>query len=354
MSACDECLIASFERARVTSGLEAAGIAPSAAAQYLALEPADAIAAMTDRGLAPGRRTDAVEDAHIWTLCRHDPAFPPGLTDFARKSDVPRVIYGVGEAAHLGNRTATVAIVGARRASAYGREVAYSLAHELARDGVTVISGMALGVDGAAHRGALQSGRPTIAVLAGAPERAYPRSHRLLHEQIAAAGCVISESPPGVEARRWNFVARNRIIAALSEMTIWVEGSESSGARHTIEFCEQLGRIPGVVPGPINSPMSAGPNRLLGGEGVVAVRGAADVLDTLHIEDWGRPTPLFEDSTSSEAALLLEAIAAGERTPRTLAAAVPELTARDITRLLGELELAGRLRRATSGEYELA
>ncbi len=353
MSACDSCLNASFERARVTSGLEAAGISPSAAAAYLALEPAEAIEAMSERGIAPGHATGQRGADDVWTLCRHDPAFPPGLMDFSRESDVPRAIYGVGEAAHLGTAAAAAAIVGARRASAYGREVAYSLGHDLAREGVTVISGMALGIDGAAHRGALQAGRPTIAVLAGGPDLAYPRSHRLLHEQIAAAGCIISESPPGVEARRWNFVARNRIIAALSAITVWVEGSENSGARHTIDFCEQLGRVAGVVPGPINSPMSAGPNRLLGCEGVIAVRGARDVLDTLDIAEWGGTAPLFETDADPAAALVLVAIAAGARTPRALAASVPELSARDIARLLGELELAGRLRRATSGEYEL-
>ncbi len=353
MSACDSCLLASFERARVTSGLEAAGVSPSAAAAYLALEPADALEAMAEQGLPPGVAGEQGEANGVWTLCRHDPAFPSGLHDFARESDVPRAIYGVGEVAHLGTAGAAAAIVGARRASAYGREVAYSLAHDLAREGVTVISGMALGIDGAAHRGALQAGRPTIAVLAGGPDLPYPRSHRLLHEQIAEAGCIISESPPGVEARRWNFVARNRIIAALAQMTVWVEGSENSGARHTIDFCEQLGRIAGVVPGPINSPMSAGPNKLLGCEGVIAVRGANDVLETMNVGQWGGPAPLFVDEVDSAAGLLLAAIAAGERTPRALTSSVPELSAREITRLLGELELAGRLRRATSGEYEL-
>lgn len=351
MSACRQCIAASLARAGVIDSLEQERISSAQATLLIErssadhdVEPASAV----DRCLA------AVVEHELWTICRHSAGFPPGFLLFAREADVPHVLYGLGDRGHLGAMIGApgVAIVGARRASAYGREVAYGLGRDAADAGLTVVSGMALGIDGAAHRGALQGGGPTIAVLAGGAERPYPRSHRLLHEQIASGGCVVSESPPGFEAKRWSFVARNRIIAALAELTVFVEGTRSSGARHTVEFAEQLSLPVGAIPGPITSPMSAGPNSLLTELGVVAIRGIEDVTDVLGIERF-RGGACDVDQPGSEDDELLQALLAGARDPRSLGAALPHLGAREISRRLGELELGGRLRRLSNGEYEV-
>lgn len=356
MSACESCLDASRERAGVIDSLDQSRISPTRAQQLLERAGAEAQSGFSSaHGRADSRGLlGSIEDLGIWTLCKHDVDFPQGLLHFQRPGDVPLVIYGLGDRdclLSLENRP-SAAIVGARRASAYGREVAYGLGRELSESGLTVVSGMALGIDGAAHRGALQAGGETIAVLAGGVERPYPRSHRLLYEQIIDAGCVISESPPGFEARRWSFVARNRIIAALSAITIFVEGGLTSGARHTVDFAEQLDLPVGAVPGPITSPMSAGPNALLGEVGVITVRAAVDVTEALGLErSVQRNLPLFDRLDQSDE--LIAAIAAGARDPRALASALPAVELKEIVRRLGELELAGVVRRRGSGEYEL-
>lgn len=347
MSACPECLVAATVRSHAVDRLEADGVSTSVAAQLLELDAGS----LSERlGIA---KSTASEHADVWALCRHDEGFPLGLFDFVRENDVPRVLFGRGDRSLLmelvqGNG---VALVGARRASAYGRELAYQLGNDAAARGLTVVSGMALGIDGAAHRGALQGGGPTVAVLAGGPDAPYPRSHRLLYEQILERGCVVSENPPGSEARRWAFVARNRIIAALAQMTVWIEGTESSGARHTIDFAEQLGRTLGVVPGPVNSAMSTGPNGRLTDEGVVAVRGIDDITDSLALEflDTFHATP--PPSVSREEAQLLDLIASGHRTPRSLFEQLSGVDPREISRTLGLLELNGFLIRDSNGEY---
>ncbi len=299
-----------------------------------------------------GQRAGAPEG--LWTICQHDADFPARLTQFENAADVPHVLHGLGRRSlisDLGQRPA-VAVVGARRAMAYGREVAYQLARDAAAAGITVVSGMALGIDGAAHRGALQGGGRTIAVLAGGVERPYPRSHRLLHEQILDSGTVVSESPCGVEARRWSFVSRNRIIAGLADITVFVEGSENSGARHTVGFAEELDTLVGVVPGPVTSPMSAGPNALLGEVGILPIRSIDDVTAALGVcgpcqEQLGQHAASGEHEEE-----LLAQLAAGARDARSLAEALPQIEPREIMRLLGALELRGVLQRTASGQYE--
>jgi DNA processing protein len=363
LSACAACLRASVLRSEGLTFAERRYSGTIEASRLLRLDPEDMLDELrrdhpdidasleraTDRLLA-----DASERDGLWTVCRHDPEFPERLRRFESLSDVPAVIYGIGRKELFDELTDAngLAIVGARRASAYGREVAYSLANEAASAGMIVVSGMALGVDGAAHRGALQAGGRTIAVLAGGPERAYPRSHRLLHEQIRAAGCVISENPPGSEAQRWAFVARNRLIAGLAAMTIFVEGSEESGAMHTVKFADELGAGVGAVPGPITGPLSVGPNKLLAVEGVTVVCGIADVLEELAITPDALRLPGFADAEVDELGnMILELIAAGDRTPRELAQSLPERKPREISRALGQLELLGLIERETSGEY---
>lgn len=298
---------------------------------------------------------DSVDDAlgGAWTICKHDPSYPQRLLAL---EDAPPVLYGIGSQvliADLAEDAEGIAVVGARRASAYGREVAYSLAQEASGLGLVVVSGMALGVDGAAHRGALQAGGRTIAVLAGGPDVAYPRSHRLLHEQIAATGCVVSENPPGTQAKRWAFVARNRIIAGLSSISVFVEGAADSGARHTMDFANQIGTAVGAVPGPVTSPLSAGPNAMLSRDEAVVIRDIADVIEVLAIDLERPPTgvgalPAIEGIRAD----VLELVAAGDDTPRAIAQSLDGADLREIVRALGQLELARLVRRRPDGSYE--
>jgi DNA processing protein len=172
-----------------------------------------------------------------------------------------------------------VTVVGSRRASPYGREVARALGRDLAAAGLVVVSGLAFGIDACAHRGALEGG-VTFAVLGCGADQAYPAAHRALWRQVCERGLVLSELPPGTGAWRWTFPARNRIMAALAGMTVVVEAAERSGSLITADLAADLGRDLGAVPGPVGARHSAGPNNLLAG-GACVVRDAQDVLDAM-------------------------------------------------------------------------
>jgi DNA processing protein len=242
--------------------------APQVASQVLTQ-----IAAVPDDRL----RVELVE-AECWACCRHDPLFPVGLRD---ATDAPWALVGRGDPALLERLTpdGAVTVVGARRASTYGREVARELGRELGAAGLAVVSGLAFGIDACAHRGALDSGL-TVAVLGCGADVAYPAAHRSLWRQIGECGLVLSELPPGSGAWRWTFPARNRIMAALSGMTVVVEAAERSGSLITADLAMDLGRDLGAVPGPVGSRLSAGPNSLLVA-GACLVRDAQDVLDAM-------------------------------------------------------------------------
>ena len=228
----------------------------------------------------PTRLRTAVRGAHCWACCRHDGSYPPRLLDLG---DAPAVLFGRGDRAllaELGERT-TVTIVGSRRPSAYGRELAESLGRQLASAGAVVVSGMALGIDSCAHEGALAAdGGRTVAVLGGGAETGTPASRAKLYERIVDRGLVLSELPPGTTPRRWTFPARNRIMAALSAMTVVVEARHRSGSLITAGLAGDLGREVGAVPGQVGSASAAGTNSLLR-EGAQVVRDADDVLDSL-------------------------------------------------------------------------
>jgi DNA processing protein len=206
---------------------------------------------------------------------RRDPAFPPLL---AAIHDPPAELYlrGCGEVGLL--HEPAVAVVGARACSAYGRSATRSLARELARAGLVIVSGMARGIDGEAHRGALDAGGRTIAVLGCGIDRDYPAAHAELARRIGESGLVVSEYEPGVEPAPWRFPARNRIIAGLCRATVVVEARERSGALITADFALEEGRDVLAVPGEITSRLSAGTNALLK-LGAAPVTAAEDVLE---------------------------------------------------------------------------
>jgi DNA processing protein len=196
--------------------------------------------------------------------------------------DPPKRLYLRGTAgADLLSRPA-VAIVGARACSPYGAQVARMLGRELAAAGVVVVSGLARGVDGDAHRGALESTGNTVAVLGCGIDRDYPAAHAGLARSIAERSLIVSEYEPGVEPAAWRFPARNRIISGLCAATVVVEARERSGALITADFALEEGREVFAVPGEITSALSAGTNALLR-LGATPLTSAVDVLESLGI-----------------------------------------------------------------------
>ncbi|MCW2990715.1 MAG: protecting protein DprA, partial [Solirubrobacterales bacterium] len=211
--------------------------------------------------------------------------------------------------------------------------------------------GMALGVDGAAHAGALEVGGPTIAVLAGGADAPYPRSKAALHRRIVATpgSCVVSEMPPGFAPFKWGFPARNRIIAGLADVTIVVEAAGRSGSLITAEMAQDLGRLVAAVPGAVTNPMAAGTNALLR-DGAELIRGAQDVLDALLGPGVGRVAPGPDPGRLPEHLRVLHD-RLGARPATSAALLEPGDAADGVVAGLVELELLGYARRMPGGTY---
>lgn len=280
----------------------------------------------------------------VRTLARHDRAFPPLLAAIHDPPD-ELLVRGPGPLELL-SRPA-VAIVGARACSHYGAQVARMLGREVAAAGVVVVSGMARGIDGHAHRGALDAGGSTVAVLGCGIDRDYPAAHAGLASQIVEAGLIVSEYGPGVEPAPWRFPARNRIIAGLATATVVVEARERSGALITADFGLEEGREVLVCPGEITSSLSAGTNALLR-VGATPLTSAADVLELFGL----RPEEQPRAKPDGAAADLLEVLRSAPATADELARAT-RLDAGAVGAALVELELAG-LAAEAEGVYRAA
>jgi DNA processing protein len=205
-----------------------------------------------------------------------DQEWPTGLVEL--EAEAPFCLWVRGPLSLSAATARSAAIVGARAATPYGERVATELADGCADRGITVVSGAAYGIDGAAHRGALAAGGPTIAVLAGGVERPYPRGHEQLIDRIVQEGIVISEIPPGSAPTRWRFIERNRLIAALGRATVVVEAAHRSGAIGTAGRADKLSRPVAAVPGPVTSAVSYGCHRLLR-SGAICVTSAAELAE---------------------------------------------------------------------------
>jgi DNA processing protein len=266
------------------------------------------------------------------SVVRGGPGYPPLLAELY---DPPARLYLRGGPPEQLERTA-VAIVGARSCSAYGAQVARDLGRELAAAGVAVVSGLARGIDGEAHRGALAAGGLTIAVLGCGIDRDYPRSHAELARRIGESGVIVSEYAPGIEPAPWRFPARNRIIAGLSLATVVVEARMRSGALISADFALELGRDVFAVPGEITAALSAGSNDLLR-QGAAPLLSADDVLEVLGIE---RAPPPAAGPLSAAAQAVRDALADGAHDADGLGGATG-LPSAQLAAILVELELAG-------------
>lgn len=324
------------ELLRLSSQDLVAVAAPKVASQLLAR-----VAALSER-----RLTDELLAARCWACCRHGDFYPAGLRD---AGDAPWALIGRGDPGLLDGLKpfGAVTIVGSRRATSYGREIARELGRELATAGMVVVSGLAFGIDACAHRGAIDAGR-TIAVLGCGPDIAYPAAHRSLWRRICEESLVISEFPPGAAPWRWTFPARNRIMAALAGMTVVVEAAARSGSLITADLAADLGRDLGAVPGPVTSRASAGPNDLLAG-GACLVRDAQDVLDAMlgagarKLERTGPPL-------DPGLAAVLANVESGEDSCDAVAAALG-LSGPEAAAALARLELLGYVTCSTMGVY---
>jgi DNA processing protein len=356
--ACPECLRRSWLLAALGPYVEkiATGEVGSRSPELLRLSNEDLVAVAAPKvagqllarvaALPEAKLREDLALADCWACCCHSELYPESLRDAA---DAPRALIGRGRPELLDGLEPyeVVTIVGARRATSYGREIARELGRELAAAGLTVVSGLAFGIDGCAHRGALDGGR-TIAVLGCGPDVAYPASHRSLWRRICESGLVVSEFPPGAPPWRWTFPARNRIMAALAGMTVVVEAATRSGSLITMDLAADLGRDLGAVPGPVTSRTSAGPNSLLAA-GAHVIRDAQDVLDAMlgpGCRKLERSGPTLDPQLQAA----LAAVEAGESTCDSVATAAG-LPGPAAAAALSQLELLGYVTCSSVGTY---
>lgn len=317
--------------------------------------PPDTAAAVARAGEAvPERDLERAGERGGRFVCPGDPDWPAGLDVLADRGDAPYGLWlrGPGVLAELTGRA--VAVVGARAATAYGVHVAGELAAGLADARVSVVSGGAYGIDGAAHRGALAVGGPTIAVLACGVDVSYPRGHDTLLGRIAETGLLVSELPPGAAAMRHRFLTRNRLIAALSAGTVVVEAAVRSGALSTARWADQLSRPLMAVPGPVTSVMSAGCHHLVRECGALLVTGAAQVLEAVDgaggsLLDPERGPERGRDRLAEPARRVLDAVPVRRPAPAGRIALAAGLEPHLVLRQLAELAGSGFVERCADG-----
>jgi DNA processing protein len=273
----------------------------------------------------------------------------PAQSDFpALLSEIPnppQQLYVLGD---IPTGTA-VAIVGTRRPSAYGKQVTYQLAYELAQAGLTIVSGLALGIDGIAHRAALDAGGTTVAVQACSLDRIYPESHRgLATEILAKGGAIISEYGVPTEAFKSNFIMRNRLISGLASGVLVTEAGADSGSMHTVNHALAQNRTVMAVPGHITSERSAGPNNLLR-NGATPVTGTSDVIAAINF-DTNAVAALPVRAQSPEEAKILELIRSGINSSQQLIE-TSGYSASQFANIIGLMEITGKVRNLGAGSW---
>jgi DNA processing protein len=311
------------------------------------VEPSVVRTALSGRSaidLAATMRRIEQAGARVHTLV--DSSYPARLAEIY---DAPPVLYTRG--AFAPEDEWAVAVVGTRNVTAYGREVTQRLVADLVRNNVTIVSGLARGVDGLAHRAALEAGGRTLAVFASGVDVIYPPEHRRLAEDIAHSGALLSEYPIGSQPEAGNFPARNRIISGLSLGTIVIEAGEKSGALITAQRALEQDREVFAVPGSILSPRSMGTNRLIRDSAAKLILSADDVLEELRLQlvpqqlEMRRLLPENETESRLIALLSHEPVHIDELTRRST------LPASDVSSTLAIMELKGLVRQVGGMQY---
>ena len=311
----------------------------------------DRVAGRTDRSVAwraaaaqidVGERWRSLHESGVGVLWRGGTSFPEMLAD---DPEPPELLFTRGDPACFGPQR--VAIVGTRRCTRYGHDLAYELGAVLGAAGVTVVSGLARGIDAAAHRGALDADEaPPVAVVGTAIDTPYPRENASMWHEIADRGLVCGETPPGAPTERWRFPARNRIIAGFADLVIVVESAERGGSLYTATQAFDRGRVVLAVPGPVRSEVSLGTNRLLA-DGAHPLCEVSDVLEILGLV---APVPVIrvdDPELSSAATDVVDALGWHPSTLDEIAVA-SGLELADLALALHELEAAGRVTRRGS------
>lgn len=305
----------------------------------------------------------AAETAGARLLVPEDPGWPEWpfvALDVARARGVPwagrpLALWVRGSVALAECTERAVAVVGARSATAYGEHVATEFGHGLAMAGVTVVSGAAYGVDGAAHRGALAADGPTVAVLGCGVDKPYPAGHASLLDRIAESGLVVSEYPPGTPPARHRFLVRNRLIAALAAGVVVVEAGRRSGTRNTAATAAGLGRLVMAVPGPVGSAMSVGCHELLRTGEASLVTTAAEVAESVGRIGVDLAPPAVDDEARETDGLDERALRVHEALDRRAGMSAEQVAVRSgvpqdrVRAVLPALELTGLAERCESG-----
>jgi DNA processing protein len=311
-------------------------------------------------GLDPQRDLDEAAARGIRFVCPGDQEWPAGLGDLDRAEPVQRRggaplglwVKGPGRLDELCGLS--VSVVGSRSATSYGGGVAADLSAFLASHGTTVVSGAAFGIDQAAHRGALAARGATVAVLACGVDRPYPSAHRRLLDYIAETGLVISELPPGAAPTRVRFLARNRLIAALTRGTVVVEAAARSGALNTANWAERLNRMLMGVPGPVTSAPSEGVHELIRGRGAALVTRGEDVLELVapsgaFLAPVPRGPVLATDALTDRERQVLDAVPVRQPAAATSIARTAGIGEPEVVQALGRLVTARLVERGRSG-----
>ncbi|GAA4259847.1 DNA-processing protein DprA [Dactylosporangium darangshiense] len=331
--------------------LHGVGISPQlTAAVDASLKPNDRAPGVVDHVADDMlRRADRL-GARIVTPADHE--WPPALADLAaishdhspdrRDTDPPLCLWLRGPLRLAETLQRSVSVAGVRAMTGYGQYVASDFAYGLAERGWTIVSGGALGVDVTAHRGALAGGGATIAVLACGIDRAYPAANAAVLEHIGADGLLVTEWPPGTQPRQTQFLARNRVIAAATRGTVMIEAGARSGARNTLGYARLLQRAAMVVPGPVNSAMSAGCHIELRQPDTVLVTGVEEIIE--EIGSIGQPAPTGQrpdEVLDALQARILDGVQPHRAMPAEQIAATAGVSDRDAKRTLPLLAKLG-------------
>lgn len=294
----------------------------------------------------PATLAEDLQRRHISYVTWLDETYPRYLKEIAQP---PPVLYYRGTL--LPEDELAVAIVGTRQVTTYGRKITVDTAGYLAGNGVTVVSGLARGVDALAHQAAMDMGGRTIAVLASGVDVIYPPEHRNLAEQISQHGAVVSDYPPGTKPDAINFPPRNRIISGLSRGTVVIEAGERSGALITAKFAVEQDRDVFAVPGSVLAPMSKGTNHLLG-SGAIPMTNPAMILRELGIQPGAKPQSNTEYAQFSEAETRILRLIRNEPVHIDDLCARLDLPIEKLTAELTMMELRGMVTRSNGQEYQ--
>jgi DNA processing protein len=349
---CLDCARRGWLLAKLSGLLEHAGRSPTRLLDLLKLSDEELV-----RAVGGTRREELLDECArfdttqvcvppvIETICMHDSRYP-----WTRESvDTPRLLYVAGGVERLQRLLSepVVAIVGTRRPTSYGLEVARGLARGLSVSGVTVVSALAEGIPVAVHEGASEGGGSALTAAPGGVDLCYPASRRDLYRRMIKRGCAVSELPAGVSARGWCHLARQRVVVGLAQLVIVVEAGERPAELLPSRFAEAMGRTVAAVPGRVTSPVSTGTNAMLA-RGAHLVRDVQDALDLVY--GLGeRRAPETRPVVEARLQVVLDQVGAGRDTLAKLE--VEGRQGSETLIALAELELIGALKRTGGGRY---